>query len=109
MNSSGEIIPTIKNFFSVATDMVVIHDDLELEYGFCKLRNNKERGLRSHNGLRSIAHYLNNDLPYFLSVGIGRPEHNEEVSVFVLKKFTHLEMEKQQEIYAKIIYLLGLT
>ena len=57
MNESGRSISAAARFFKVPTeDVVVVHDDVDLELG--RLQARAGGGLAGHNGLRSIAQAL---------------------------------------------------
>jgi PTH1 family peptidyl-tRNA hydrolase len=81
------------------SSITILHDDLEVPFGRVKVRANKERGHRGHNGNRSIINTLksisaaNFTLPYFISIGIDRPPEEIPVSQWVLKKYNNQEKE----------------
>jgi PTH1 family peptidyl-tRNA hydrolase len=107
MNTTGEIIPQIKDLLNKEGYIIIIHDDLQMEFGEIKLRINKDRGPRGHNGSRSIIEHLkiNNIIdqkPFFLSVGIGRPANKEDVGDYVLQKFNAYEQSQLQNIFLNI-------
>src|SRR6202034_4649494 len=53
MNESGRQIGPLAKFYSVApADIIVIHDDLDLEFGSIRLKIGGGEG--GHNGLRSV-------------------------------------------------------
>ncbi|MGH4010085.1 MAG: aminoacyl-tRNA hydrolase, partial [Pseudonocardiaceae bacterium] len=57
MNVSGPAVSATARFFKVPpTDVVVIHDDLDLDHGVLKLKRGGGEG--GHNGLRSISESL---------------------------------------------------
>lgn len=100
MNNTGEILlksnlkEVYKNNSNIQT--IIIHDDLELSFGKCKLRNEPARGERGHNGIRSYNNALKEILPewkkpFYYSVGIGRSEIIP-VSTWVLQKFDKNEI-----------------
>jgi PTH1 family peptidyl-tRNA hydrolase len=111
MNVSGEIFRDTylkKIIRENKTKIIIIHDDLELSFGEFKLRNNKERGERGHNGNRSVNKVLKEiqglqyQIPYYLSIGIGRPDDGL-VDKWVLKKFSLKEIcDLEDIIYPKI-------
>jgi PTH1 family peptidyl-tRNA hydrolase len=86
MNNSGISVGQCANFFKISPqDTVIIHDELDLEYGL--LRVKPDGGHAGHNGLRSIfQHFSPGDFPR-IRVGIGRPKHGS-VSNYVLSDFT---------------------
>ncbi|OLN96890.1 putative peptidyl-tRNA hydrolase [Colletotrichum chlorophyti] len=65
--------------------LVLVHDDLEEELGFVKMRKWKSSH-RGHNGVKSVnAHLRQADYPGSewarISVGIGRPDAREKATV----------------------------
>ncbi len=96
MNLSGKAVISVVNFFNIENkDILVIHDDLELE--FSKYRFKDGGGLAGHNGLRSIASFIGKDFKR-LRVGISRPKTNISISDYVLSNFSEDE-EIQFEDY----------
>jgi len=90
MNNSGKAIQLAMSYFSIKSDeILIVHDDLELEFSQIKLQQGG--GLKGHNGLKSIKNAIKKDDFYRLRFGIGRPKH-KNVSSFVLSKFTKDEM-----------------
>ena len=86
MNNSGQAIEAITSFYKIANkDLIVIHDDLDLEIGNIKLK--RFGGHAGHNGLRSI-HQKIGDSYTRLRIGIGRPEKKIDISSYVLSNFT---------------------
>src|SRR5690606_23837370 len=65
--------------------LLVIHDDLDLEFGVLKLQ--KDRGHGGHNGIRDIHEKLGTQKYARLKLGIGRPTEPD----YVLKNFTKEE------------------
>lgn len=84
MNDSGKVMSWVRKKNIAPEQILVIHDELELPFGVIKL---KEGGsAKGHNGLRSlIAHGAQQCKR--LRMGIGRPEHKEEVPDYVLQRF----------------------
>ena len=86
MNLSGESVQPFMKFFKLTVEeILVVHDDLELDFGIIDLK--KGGGLGGHNGLRSIVQQIGDKNFYRLRIGIGRPVHGD-VSSHVLGKFT---------------------
>ncbi|MGQ0779347.1 MAG: aminoacyl-tRNA hydrolase, partial [Pseudonocardiales bacterium] len=72
MNLSGSAVAGAAQFFKVpAADVVVVHDDLDLDYGVLKLKRGGGEG--GHNGLRSISTSLGSRDYLRVRFGIGRP------------------------------------
>lgn len=86
MNLSGQSVTLALNYFDLTPEeMLVIHDDLQLEYGKTLLQFGGS--LAGHHGLQSIKKELNSDFFYRLRIGIGRPKQ-QSVSSYVLGRFT---------------------
>ncbi len=89
MNLSGESLVAAAGFFKIdPTEILVIHDELDLEFG--TIRFKKGGGLAGHNGLRSIAQLLGSQDFLRLRLGISRPVHGNE-SDWVLSDFSSEE------------------
>ena len=89
MNDSGRSISAAARFFKVLPENVlVIHDDVDLEVG--RLQARAGGGLAGHNGLRSIAQILGTVDFLRLRVGVGRPERGDPrpVADYVLSPFS---------------------
>ena len=86
MNRSGDSIREILAFFKIALeDVLVIHDDLELDFGVIGFKKNG--GLAGHNGLRSTAASLGTRDFNRLRLGISRPSHSD-ITSYVLGDFS---------------------
>ncbi|MGH3911308.1 MAG: aminoacyl-tRNA hydrolase [Pseudonocardiaceae bacterium] len=87
MNVSGRAVGATARFFKVPpTDVVVVHDDLDLEYGVLKLKRGGGEG--GHNGLRSISATLGSRDYLRVRFGIGRPPGRMDPADFVLHDFS---------------------
>ena len=86
MNNSGKSVAACMNFFKIAPEeMLVVHDDLELEFGMMQLKTGG--GLGGHNGLKSIVQAVGGRDFHRLKIGISRPAR-ESVSSYVLSRFS---------------------
>jgi peptidyl-tRNA hydrolase, PTH1 family len=88
MNVSGRSIGAACKFFKVdPADLLVVHDDVDLEPG--RLQARFGGGLAGHNGLRSIAQSLGTNDFLRLRIGVGRPGRGDRRSVadYVLNDF----------------------
>jgi peptidyl-tRNA hydrolase, PTH1 family len=88
MNVSGRSIGAARKFFKVdPADVLVVHDDVDLEPG--RLQARFGGGLAGHNGLRSIAQSLGTNDFLRLRIGVGRPGRGDRRSVadYVLDEF----------------------
>src|SRR5579875_853056 len=90
MNDSGRQVAPLAKFYSVPpADIVVIHDDLDLDFGRIRLKLGGGEG--GHNGLRSVAAALGTKDFQRVRIGIGRPPGRKDPAAFVLENFTPSE------------------
>lgn len=93
MNLSGEAVGPAARFYKVEVpDVVVIHDDLDLEFGTVRIKVGGGHG--GHNGLRSLLAHLGSRDFVRIRVGIGRPGGKREVVGHVLGGFDRKEAEE---------------
>ena len=82
MNLSGESVQAAMKFFKVSlSDVVVIHDELDLAYGDVRLKVGG--GTAGHNGLKSMLQHCGGDGFARLRVGIGRPRSEKGADAVV--------------------------
>ena len=89
MNSSGEAVAYLVERYKIElSDLIVIHDDLDLPLG--KIRIRRGGSAAGHHGIESILDYVDSADFVRVRVGIGRPQTNGEEAVvqFVLSNFT---------------------
>jgi PTH1 family peptidyl-tRNA hydrolase len=90
MNESGRQVGPLAKFYSVPpADIVVIHDELDIEFG--RIRLKLGGGVAGHNGLRSVASALGTNDFQRVRIGIGRPPGRKDAASFVLENFTATE------------------
>ena len=83
MNLSGEAVLPAASFFKVPPEqIIVIHDELDLRPGQCRIKQGGGHG--GHNGLRSIDRHLGKDY-WRIRIGIGHPGDKNQVTSYVLK------------------------
>jgi PTH1 family peptidyl-tRNA hydrolase len=83
MNNSGRAVASLLHYYEIAlADCLVIVDDLELEPGRIRQRNEGSDG--GHRGLRSIIGALGSQGFKRIRLGIGRPSSRQTVTAFVL-------------------------
>jgi peptidyl-tRNA hydrolase, PTH1 family len=88
MNESGRSIGAATKFFKVDPgDLLIVHDDVDLEPG--RIQARLGGGLAGHNGLRSIAQAIGTNDFLRLRIGVGRPGRGDQRSVadYVLGNF----------------------
>src|SRR6185437_9364681 len=90
MNESGRQVGPLAKFYSVpAADVVVIHDELDIDFGQIRLKLGGGEG--GHNGLRSVANALGTKDFQRVRIGIGRPPGRKDPAAFVLENFNATE------------------
>lgn len=90
MNLSGGPVAAVAKYFSVApTDIIVIHDEIDIDFGTVRLKRGGGEG--GHNGLRSMSTSLGTKDYIRVRAGVGRPPGRMAVADFVLKRFSKLE------------------
>ncbi len=91
MNRSGRSVSQAVRKLGVNTsEMVVIHDDLDLPLG--KIRIKSGGGTGGHKGLESICNALGSRDYIRLRIGIDRPSGGKSVTDYVLEDFTPSEL-----------------
>jgi PTH1 family peptidyl-tRNA hydrolase len=84
MNDSGKALSAIAKFYKINPDeILVIHDDLDIEAGQAKLKFGGSHG--GHNGLKSIFASIGSQDFWRLKIGIGHPGEKHLVVDYVLK------------------------
>lgn len=81
--SGGPVAHVMKRYGVKPSEILVIHDDLDLAAG--KVRVKEGGGHGGHNGVRSIVNSIGKDFPR-LRMGIGRPPGKMDPADFVLAK-----------------------
>jgi PTH1 family peptidyl-tRNA hydrolase len=90
MNESGGPAASLRDFFKVPTDrIVVVHDEIDLPYGV--LRMKLGGGDNGHNGLKSIRSSLGTGEWHRVRFGVGRPPGSQDPADFLLSDFTSAE------------------
>ena len=95
MNSSGKALPSLLKQGIKAENILVVHDELEKPFGALMIKQGGSH--KGHNGLKSIISVCGLDF-WRLRFGIGRPEHKEEVPVYVLQDFSESPALVQETI-----------
>lgn len=86
MNELGRQVGPLASFHKVApADVVVLHDELDIDFGLVRLKRGGGEG--GHNGLRSISSALGTRDYLRVRLGIGRPPGRMDPADFVLKPF----------------------
>ena len=84
MNLSGEVVKSIVDFYKISpSDILVIHDDLDLPLGKIKIKQNSSSG--GHNGIKDIEKNLGTKNYKRLKIGISNNK-NYDTKNYVLGK-----------------------
>tara|TARA_B100001540_G_C15414849_1_gene464983 strand:+ start:57 stop:617 length:561 start_codon:yes stop_codon:yes gene_type:complete len=101
MNNSGICIRELIEYFKIeAQDIIVFHDDLDVEFGKIKAKFGGSNA--GHNGIASIDKFIGKDYSR-VRIGIGKPKNNIEVSDYVLQNFEEDEALGIEKISKNII------
>ncbi|WP_067533726.1 aminoacyl-tRNA hydrolase [Nocardia crassostreae] len=93
MNLSGRPVAALAKFFSVpASDIIAVHDELDLPFGTVRLKQGGGEG--GHNGLRSMSQALTTKDYLRVRFGIGRPPGRQDPADYVLKPFSAPERKE---------------
>ena len=97
MNESGRHVGPLAKFYSVSpADVIVIHDELDIDFG--KIRLKLGGGEGGHNGLRSVVNALGTKDFQRVRIGIGRPPGRKDPADFVLENFSAAERKELSAI-----------
>jgi len=93
MNVSGGPTSALAKYYSVpATDVIVVHDELDIPFGSIKLK--RGGGSAGHNGLKDVTKALGGPDYVRVRVGVGRPPGRQDAADFVLKPFSATERKE---------------
>ena len=96
MNNSGICIRELIEYFKIdAEDVIVFHDDLDVEFG--KIKAKFGGSSAGHNGIASIDKFIGKDYSR-VRVGIGKPKDSIEISDYVLQNFDEDEMMELEKV-----------
>ena len=101
MNNSGICIRELIEYFKIdAEDVIVFHDDLDIEFG--KIKAKFAGSSAGHNGIESIDKFIGKEYSR-VRIGIGKPKMKSGVSDYVLKDFDEDEKKELEKITSNII------
>jgi len=99
MNNSGICIRELIEYFKIdAENVIVFHDDLDINFGKIKAKFGGTSA--GHNGIESIDKFIGKDYSR-VRIGIGKP--NSNVADYVLKDFEQEEILELKKITENII------
>jgi PTH1 family peptidyl-tRNA hydrolase len=97
MNRSGLPVRQVADYYKISyQDMLVIHDDIDLEFGRLKIKVKGGHG--GHNGVRSLIDALGEDAFVRLRVGVGRSGAEGNVVNHVLGTFNRHEKASLEKV-----------
>jgi len=100
MNVSGLSVGRIMKVFHLEEkDLIVIHDDVDMDFGRIRIRQGGGHG--GHKGIESIQDLLGSSGFVRIKVGIGRPVEYEDLSDYVLERFSGDERTLVREIVGR--------
>ena len=101
MNNSGTAIKELIDYFKIdAKDVIVFHDDMDIDFG--KIKAKFGGGSAGHNGIESIDKFIGKDYSR-VRIGIGHPKQKKKVNNHVLEDFKEDEEDKIKEITDNIV------
>ncbi len=105
MNNSGICIRELLEYFKIdAGDVIVFHDDLDVEFG--KIKAKFGGSSAGHNGIASIDKFIGKDYSR-VRIGIGKPKVKIEISDYVLQNFDEDEIIGINKISKNITDSIG--
>jgi len=105
MNKSGICIRELLEYFKFEADNVIVfHDDLDIEFG--KIKAKFGGSSAGHNGIASIDKFIGKDYSR-VRIGIGKPKTPIEISDYVLQNFDEDELIGINKISMNITDSIG--
>jgi len=107
MNRSGLAIKQLASFYKIPVENILVaHDELDLEPGTVKLKTAGGHG--GHNGLRDTIAQMGKEF-HRLRIAIGHPGHRDQVSDYVLHRASQdeqISIEQSIDAALKMLPLL---
>ena len=105
MNNSGVCIRELLEYFKFdAEDVIVFHDDLDIEFG--KIKAKFGGSSAGHNGIASIDKFIGKDYSR-VRIGIGKPKSQISIEDYVLQNFDEEELIGIDKISKNITDSIG--
>ena len=105
MNNSGICIRELLEYFKFdAEDVIVFHDDLDVEFG--KIKAKFGGSSAGHNGISSIDKFIGKDYSR-VRIGIGKPKTQIGIEDYVLQNFDEDELIGIDKISKNITDSIG--
>lgn len=104
INLSGEVIRKFVDFYKISiSDILIIHDDLDLAVGTYKIKKKGSSG--GHNGLKNIELHLGTQEYKRIKIGISNNK-NMDTKDYVLGKLSKEEEEKLNDVKNTVLNIL---
>jgi PTH1 family peptidyl-tRNA hydrolase len=101
MNDSGASVSPLSHYYNIEpSNIIVIHDDLDMEFGKIRLRRGGSSG--GQNGIKSISQQLGTQDFGRVKVGIGRPPGRMDAAAYVLQDFSAQDEEVMAPLREKV-------
>ncbi len=106
MNNSGICIRELIEYFKIDVEnIIVFHDDLDVEFGKVKTKfGGSDAG---HNGIASIDKFIGKDYSR-VRIGIGKPKNKIDVADYVLQNFDEDENAGIEKISKNITHSISI-
>lgn len=105
MNLSGESVKSCAEYFGISQEkIVVVCDDITVALG--KIRMRMKGTSSGHNGLKSVQQSLATEEYPRLRIGIGMPQIEEDLSDYVLGRFTKEQHKIIHELLPFVVQVL---
>ena len=106
MNNSGICIRELIEYFKIdAENIIVFHDDLDVDFGKVKAKFGGSSA--GHNGIESIDKFIGKEYSR-VRIGIGKPNIKTEISDHVLKDFDEDEILELESVTNNIINAISI-
>ncbi len=93
MNLSGDSVVEFVNYYKIdINNVIVVYDDIDTNPGSIRIR--KKGGPGTHNGMKSVVFRLNSEDFPRVRVGIGMPEHKNDLINYVIGNISDEDYEK---------------
>lgn len=104
INLSGEVIRKFVDFYKISvSDILIIHDDLDLGVGTYKIKKKGSSG--GHNGLKNIELHLGTQEYKRIKIGISNNK-SMDTKDYVLGKLSTEEVKKLDEVENVVLQIL---
>ena len=106
MNNSGICIRELIEYFKInSEDVIVFHDDLDIDLG--KIKAKFGGSSAGHNGIESIDKFIGKEYSR-VRIGIGKPDSKISTSDYVLNNFNEEEKVELEKITNGIIQSISI-